>query len=46
MTRGHFGESRCQVDGHGLLLQHGAGNVFVRDMAPGETRVVGPTACG
>lgn len=41
---GRYLDRFTAVDGHGLLLLHGAGNVFVRDLAPGETRLVKPTA--
>jgi len=41
---GRYLDRFTAADGHGLLLLHGAGNVFVRDLAPGETRLVKPTA--
>ena len=41
---GQYLDRFTAVDGHGLLLLHGAGNVFVRDLAAGESLLVEPTA--
>jgi uncharacterized protein (AIM24 family) len=41
---GQYLDRFTAIDGHGLLLLHGAGTVFTRELAAGETLLVKPTA--
>ncbi|HLJ98414.1 MAG TPA: AIM24 family protein [Streptosporangiaceae bacterium] len=41
---GQFGDTFTAKDGPGLLLLHSPGNTFIRDLAPGESLLVQPTA--
>jgi uncharacterized protein (AIM24 family) len=41
---GEFGDEFSARDGHGLLLLHAPGNVFIRDLQHGESLIIQPSA--
>src|SRR5579859_6346401 len=41
---GQFGDTFTARDAHGLLLLHSPGNTFIRDLRPGESLLIQPSA--